>query len=214
MILSPNMNPAWLPALQLWNLLSFKFFGCSSAIHNTWVKFNKVLSLTNIVSENDSVTIIRVMIWLENPAFPHYVPLPDWSLLMDASQWGYWVESNYCVWSWFSLSESLICLSTLVTCCPMWPKIIITFLSQLLGCSFISLLIPFHMYILLLYVARIWCWILCYISNHKMLWQSRLHGWLRGGYLIWSLHLVLVVLSVCRTYTLLHLCGLQYISDC
>jgi hypothetical protein len=147
------------------------------------------------------VTIIRLLIRLEHPAFPHYAPLPGWSLLMDAGQWDYFVESNYCVWSWFSLGESLICLSTLVTCCQMWLNIKIVYLLQLLGCSFISLLIPFHTYILLLYVVRIWCWILCYISNHKMLWHSRPRGWLRCRHLIWSLRLVLVVLSVCCAYT-------------
>lgn len=214
MILSQNVTSAWLPALQLWNLLSFKFFGCSSTVHNTRVKFNKVLSLTNIVSENDSVTLIRVLIWLEHPTFPHYAPLAGWTLLMDVSQWDYWVESNYCVWSWFLLGKSLICLSTLVTCCQMWLNTKITYLLKSLGCSFISLLITFHTYILLLYVAHIWCWILCYISNNKMLWHSRLRVWLRCRHLIWSFHLVLVVLSVCCTYTLLHLCGLQYISDC
>ena len=91
-------------------------------------------------------------------------------------------------------------LSTLVTCCQMWLNIKIMYLLQLLGYSFISDLVSFHTYTLLLYVAHIWCWILCYIPNHNMLWHSRLRGWLICRHLIWSLRLVLGVLCLLRVH--------------
>jgi len=199
---------------QTWLLLDYQLYSSetiwvsnSLAVHqqSTTLELNPINSSAwQTLFQRMTVILIR----LEHPAFPHYAPFPGWSLLMDASQ------SSYCVWSWFSLGESLICLSKLVTCCQMWLNIKIMYLLHLLGCSFISLLISFHTYTSLLHVACIWCWILCYIPNHNMLWHSGMRGWLRCRHLIWSLHLVLGVLSVCCTYTLLHLCGLQYISDC